>query len=348
MTPQFSVITPSFEQGKFIERTILSVLAQENVSFDYVICDGGSRDETLTILQRYGEKHGERLHWLSEADGGQAEAVNKGIAMTQGDVIAWINADDLYYPGAFARVQALFEAHPEVDVIYGDAQWVDEQDCIIEAFPTEPWSYARLQETCYLCQPAVFFRRRLIDQFGCLDASLHYCLDYELWLRYGQTARFLHLPSILAASRLHKHNKTLGQAVAMHQEVLEMLQAKFGQVPESWVLGYALNKVEQDSQISRFDDARFLPFVGRLLWTSIVELVRWRRWVWPTTLVKMLAWIVLPDLAWFRRRKLLHQPAQALTVWQDALLRSPVSSVARGPGLRSGVTSEAEGMDVPG
>jgi hypothetical protein len=329
--PQFSVITPSFRQGVFIERTILSVLAQENVTFDYVVCDGGSDDGTVEILQRYGD----RLRWVSEPDRGQADAINKGIAMTQGEIIAWINSDDLYYPQAFEQVYAYFAAHGDVDVVYGQAQWVDERDCIIEPFPTEKWNYRRLQQTCFLCQPAVFFRRRLLEQMGSLDLSLHYCLDYELWLRYGQRARFHYLPVTLAASRLHEENKTLGQALAMHQEVLQMLQGKFGRVPESWVLGYALTKVEQETQISRFDDAQFWPFVQRLLWTSGLELMRWRRQVWPTTILKMLGWVALPNLAWFRRRKLLHRPAQALTVWQDALAQQSPSLGSFSPVLPS-------------
>ena len=334
MTPQrriltFSVITPSFHQGEFIERTIQSVLSQQNVTFDYVVCDGGSSDGTIEILQRYDD----RLRWISEPDKGQADAINKGIAMTQGDIIAWINSDDLYYPQAFEQVQAFFEAHDDVDVVYGQAQWIDEADHIIEPFPTEKWSYRRLQQTCFLCQPAVFFRRRLINQLGGLKPSLHYCLDYELWLRYGQKTRFHHLPIPLAASRLHEENKTLGQAVSMHQEVLEMLQEKFGRVPESWVLGYALTKVEQETQISRFDDAQFWSFAGQLLWTSSVELIRWRRWIWPTTVFKMLGWLILPDLAWFRRRKLLHRPAQALTVWQDGLAQQTAVLVGEGIAL---------------
>lgn len=319
MVPTFSVITPSFRQGAFLERTIQSVLAQQSVNFavdcEYVVCDGGSDDNTVEILQRYGD----RLRWISEPDQGQADAINKGLAMTSGEIIAWINSDDLYYPQAFAQVQAFFADNGDVDVVYGQAQWVDEHDQLIESFPTEVWNYRRLFQTCYLCQPAVFFRRRLIDQLGPLDVSLHYCLDYELWLRYGRQAKFYYLPVPLAASRLHRENKTLGQAAAMHSEVLHMLKTKFNRVPESWILGYALTKVEQETQVSRFDDELFWPFMGRFLWTSCVEIIRWRRMIWPTTLIKMLLWITLPNWSWFRRTKLLQQSSQPLCLWGESL-----------------------------
>ncbi len=238
----FSVVTPSYNQGPFIQRTIDSVLSQTGVAFDYMICDGGSKDQTRAILESYGN----RLRWVSEPDGGQAAAVNKGIAATAGDIIAWINSDDVYLPSAFRKVQSVFEANSDVKVVYGNACHIDCEDQIIETYPTEPWNYERLKDVCFLCQPAVFFRRSMIHTHGELKAALKFCMDYELWLRYGRYTDFYYLQETLAYSRFYADTKTLGQRLAVHYEINEMMKATFGIVPEKWVLTYA--HVAQDER----------------------------------------------------------------------------------------------------
>ncbi|NJL47129.1 MAG: glycosyltransferase [Leptolyngbyaceae cyanobacterium SM2_5_2] len=240
MTLTFSVITPSYNQGQFIERTIQSVLSQDGVVLEYLVCDGGSSDQTIDVLRQY--QH--RLRWVSEPDGGQADAVNKGIEQTTGDIIAWLNSDDVYYPAALSRVQHIFETHPEVQVVYGDAYHIDENDGVIELYPTASWDYQTLKEVCFLCQPATFFRRQLVEKHGLLDISLKFCMDYELWLRYGKITNFFYLPQVLAGSRLYQDTKTLGQRVAVHYEINEMMVSKFTFSPEKWVLAYASVLVE--------------------------------------------------------------------------------------------------------
>lgn len=234
--PSLCVVTPSFNQGRFIGRTVDAVLSQGIEDLDYVVMDGGSTDETVTILDGYGS----RLRYVSEPDGGQAQAVNKGVAATSGEIIAWINSDDVYYPGALGAVREFFAARPEVDVVYGLAEHIDVEDRFIEAYPTEPFDIERLREVCFICQPAAFFRRRAVERFGPLDEGRRYCMDYELWLRWAKAgAVFAHLPRRLAGSRFYAQTKTLGATVAVHEEICAMMVDLFGRAPERWIFNLA-------------------------------------------------------------------------------------------------------------
>ena len=267
--PGISLITPSYNQGRFIERTIRSVLDQSYAASEYWIFDGGSTDETVDILKRYSSQ----LQWTSEPDGGQAAAVNKGLRAASADIIGWLNSDDIYYPETLARVAALFRDHPNIDVIYGAANHIDVADQVIEAYPTEPWSVARLYETCFLCQPAVFFRRSVMDRWGYLDESLNYCMDYEYWLRLAHGgAQFHHEPRMLAGSRFYLETKTLGARVRVHKEINEMLRGKFGQTPMTWILGYSHVVTDDTFGISRTQRRCHVIAVAL---TALVSSLRW-------------------------------------------------------------------------
>jgi glycosyltransferase involved in cell wall biosynthesis len=239
--PTISVVTPALNQGRFIERTVRSVLEQNYSALEYVVRDGGSTDETLGILGNYADC----IRVISEFDHGQADAVNRGVRATSGEIIGWLNSDDIYCAGALSTVAEFMASRPEVDVAYGDAQVIDAVDTVLGPYYTEPWNPARLAERCFLCQPAVFFRRRVVERFGLLDERLHYCMDYEYWLRLAAGgAMFAYVPAMLAASRQYPETKTLGSRLAVHQEINTMLRQRLGRVPDTWLVNHAHTLVE--------------------------------------------------------------------------------------------------------
>lgn len=285
MNPTISIITPSYNQGRFIERTIQSVLSQENENIEYVVFDGGSTDQTVEIIKKYGS----RFRWVSKKDRGQTDAINKGLMATSGEIVAWLNSDDVYYPGAINEVCRFFKDHPEIDLLYGDAYHIDENDWFIESYPTEPWDMERLKETCYLCQPAVFFRRRIVERFGLLDEELNYCMDYEYWLRlaYGG-ATFAYFPKVLAGSRLYAETKTLGARVKVHEEINSMMLKLFGRVPDRWLFNYA-HVVTEEWGMKRSNRWFFIP---ALIGISFYAAFRWNRSVSKSLLGSMWQWLV--------------------------------------------------------
>lgn len=298
----FSVITPSYNQAPFIERTLQSVLSQTGVSFEYVVCDGGSTDGTVDILKRYDSQ----LRWVSGPDQGQADGVNKGLKMTTCDLIGWLNSDDVYAPGTLKTVHDIFQANADIDLIYGDASYLNEDDQMIGMYPTQPWNYENLKLVCYLCQPAVFFRRRLVEALGGLDADLHYCLDYELWLRYGKKANIHYVPKCLASSRLYQQTKSIGSIVAAHRETNDMLKRTLGYTPDSAILRYARMKAESDLGIeisypvhNRVFNIRNQKLTRRFVKTTIESFWHWQKIPSPIKVAK----VILPrSLRWWLKR----------------------------------------------
>jgi hypothetical protein len=205
--------------------------------------------------------------------------VNKGIRATSGEIIGWLNSDDVYLPGALSSVAALLASRPEVDVVYGDASLIDADDELLGSYYTEPWNPDRLVERCFLCQPAVFFRRRVIEQFGFLDERLHYVLDYEYWLRLAAGgATFAYTPTPLAASRLHPETKTLSARLAVHQELNTMLRERNGHVPNSWLLNHAHTLVELRRSEGRLDP---MPYAIEVVWQVLRLSLGWNRRLSP-------------------------------------------------------------------
>jgi GT2 family glycosyltransferase len=230
-----SIVTPSYNQGHYIEETIQSVLNQDYPNLEYIVVDGGSSDNTTEILKKYER----RLTWISEKDRGQADAINKGFQMAKGEILAWLNSDDTYLPGAVDASVRYLEAHPEVGMLYGEGYHIDEEGGLIERYYTEPFNYRRLSEVCFICQPTVFLRAEVVKTVGPLDVTLDYCLDYEYWMRIAKRFRIGYLEKYLANSRLYLDTKTLSNRVEVHRENLQVVKRHYGQVPIRWINAYA-------------------------------------------------------------------------------------------------------------
>jgi glycosyltransferase involved in cell wall biosynthesis len=238
--PLISVVTPSFQQARYVERTLRSVLEQGYPRLEYWVIDGGSTDGTVEILERYRRLYPDTLHYVSEPDGGQAAAVNKGLARARGEILGWLNSDDTYEAGSLAAIARAFLEHPDCDVVYGKARLVSEHDEPLAPYPTLPeFDWHTLIHQCFLCQPTVFFRRAVLEHGYRLDEALHLCLDYDFWIRLGRRFKFRFLDRHLANSRIYPTNKTLGQRSRVFEEAFRVLKRHYGWLPLSWALGRA-------------------------------------------------------------------------------------------------------------
>jgi glycosyltransferase involved in cell wall biosynthesis len=207
-----TVVTPSLDQGAFIERTVRSVLEQRgDFALEYLVHDGGSTDGTLDVLRRYEG----RLRLVVEPDAGQADAINKGLRAAKGDVVGWLNSDDLLYPGALARVADAFRARPDLAWLHGRCEIVDEQDRPIRRwlsaykdFRCRRYSRRSLLVENYVSQMTVFWRRSAMERIGYLDASMRYSFDYEYWLRLSELGDPAYLPDRIAAFRWYATSKS--------------------------------------------------------------------------------------------------------------------------------------------
>ena len=224
--PLVSIVTPSYNQGQFIEDTILSVQNQDYPCIEHIVIDGGSTDNTLDILRKYDSK----ITWISEKDEGQSDAVNKGFAMAKGEIIGWLNSDDLYFDrNVVSNVVKTFGEFKECHLVYGNFVDIDENNLILKVHHRSPrFSYNRLLRACYISQPTTFFRREIIENYE-LDVSLDFVMDLEFWLRLGRDGwNFRHLDKIIAAERLHKDAKCVGRYNELCHEARQV-RRKYGQ-----------------------------------------------------------------------------------------------------------------------
>ncbi len=279
--PTVSIVTPSFNQGRFIRETIESVLSQDYPAIEYMVIDGGSTDETVSILKSYGN----RIFWISEPDSGQSDAINKGWKRATGEILTWLNSDDVYLPGAIAKAADYLQRHPNVGVVYGDAFHISGEGTFLGRFPSEPFSKDRLKETCFIAQPAAFVRRRVLEHVGVVRESLRYCMDYDLWIRISKHYPLEYVPIPVANVRMHRDCKTVRDRAATYAETVNMLRSNYGYALPRWSCGYAYRLLDAHFDRSTvWGTAAFaVCLVGLCAWnlvrysrqTTIGELRRW-------------------------------------------------------------------------
>ena len=228
MRPLVSIVTPSFNQANFLESTILSVIEQDYPSLEYIVVDGGSTDGSLDIIQKYDDRIS---HWSSEPDAGQTEAINKGFARASGDILAYLNSDDLYRPGAVSEAVEFLSKHAEVGMVYGDADYINEAGLTIGKFSAAQTDYRRLRRGyVHIPQQAAFFRAELWDRVGPLDPTFQFAMDYDLWVRIAALGPIRYHRRNWASFRLHGKAKTLSAAELCWPEMIRVHRRLGGSV----------------------------------------------------------------------------------------------------------------------
>jgi len=270
--PLVSVVMPSLNQGRFIEAAIDSVLGQGYPNVELIVADGASTDDTVHRLARRAQTD-RRLRWFSGPDTGPADALNKALTRVRGTIIGWLNADDLYAPGAIERAVNALEENSSWLMVYGHGEHIDIEGRVTGRYPTLPpqTPFLKFAEGCFICQPTVFFRRTMSVLLGSLDESLKTAFDFDYWLRAFSSfsaERIGFVDAVQASSRLHDECITLRSRRRVMLEGMQLLSDRLGVSPQHWVLTYAdelsssgLSAAEHAAEMASFlSEAK--PYLG--------------------------------------------------------------------------------------
>ena len=217
--PLVSIVTPSYNQARFLEATLRSVLEQDYPNIEYLVVDGASTDGSVDIIRRYSDR---LTWWASEKDSGQSEAVNKGLRRARGEIVGWLNSDDVYLPGAVSAAVAAFRSSPDAAVVYGDALAIDADGKSFNVMRAHQYSLADLLAFNIICQPAAFMRRSVLEQVDYLNPAYHLLMDNLLWMTMARLAPLVYMPQTWAGARYHDQakNRTRGAAYGREAKVL--------------------------------------------------------------------------------------------------------------------------------
>lgn len=225
--PKITVVTPSYNQAQYLERTILSVLNQNYPNLEYIIIDGGSTDGSVEIIKKYESK---LAYWVSEPDRGQSHAINKGWMRSSGQILAYLNSDDTYKDGALFYIARYFMSHPEVDMAYGDVYVIDEMDKLVYPFTCGEFNLKKYIKDCnyFIPQQAVFFRRQIFEKVGLLDENLHFKMDRDYFIRIGMNGCVKRIPHYLAHFRTHLAAKSTPRNTKRARGEFISIRQKYG------------------------------------------------------------------------------------------------------------------------
>lgn len=240
--PTVSIVTPSFNQARYLEATIQSVLSQDYPRIEYILVDGGSTDGSLEIIKKYSDQ---LAWWVSEKDRGQTDAINKGFAHAKGGIFAWINSDDTYEPRAVGQAVRYFLDHPEVGMLYADCNYINEAGQVIGRFPAAQTDLALLRRGyVHIPQQTMFFRADLWNQIGPLDPSFYFAMDYDLWTRIAARAEMRYLAGqVWANFRIHTSGKTIAADDRCWPEMLRVHYRDGGSFFAPLVVKYYIRKL---------------------------------------------------------------------------------------------------------
>jgi len=256
--PLVTIVTPTYNQASTLKQTIESVLSQDYPHVQYIVIDGASTDATCDILKQYDGQ----LQWISEKDKGQTDAIAKGFARAQGQMIAWLNSDDMYTPKAISTAVKALTQNPHTDLVYGDVDWLTHSgEFIAKCVSTEPYNRHRLLHVSnFICQPTTFFNRSAYEAVGGVDRDLEYVMDYDLWLKLTKKKPAVFLPTTLAQVRCYAQTKTASGGQKRMREMESMITRHGGKgLPAfyriesaSLLLGDLINNLKQFKLISGF------------------------------------------------------------------------------------------------